>query len=166
PPQTSSLFVVGNQGEDIQAGKFGTAVQEGELHREGRAFHDAAERADQLDRGGSRTAGGQQIVAEKHALAFLDGIFVDFERVCAVLQVIGYFCGLGGKLFRLANRDESRVEAIGESGSQNKSAGFDANDQVDFVAVVMRAKLVDQGTKTGLVLQQCGEIVEQDPRLR
>jgi hypothetical protein len=40
------LFLVLDQGEDVEAGQFGAAMQEGQFYREGGAFDGAAELLD------------------------------------------------------------------------------------------------------------------------
>jgi hypothetical protein len=74
-------FVVVQQAEDILLGEAVAAFQEVEFDGEGEAGHFAAELFDQLERGLHGAAGGEQVVYEKHALAGLDGVEMDFKRV-------------------------------------------------------------------------------------
>ena len=50
--------------------------------------HDFAARlADQVDGGPRRAAGGNQIIDQQNAVAFLNGVGVDLDRVDAVFQL-------------------------------------------------------------------------------
>src|SRR5260370_31743628 len=96
------LFVVLDQGEDVEAAQLLAAVEESELDGEGGAFDCTPELLDEFGGGGGGATGGEQVIANDHALAGLDGVFVDFERVCAVFQGIGHARGFGGGgFFRL-----------------------------------------------------------------
>ena len=159
-------LVVLNQGEDIEAGEFFAAVEEGEFDGEGAAFDGAAELLDEFGGGGSGAAGGEQVVANDDALAGFDGVFVDFEGVGAVFQSIGDAGGFGGEFFRFANGYETGVETIGQSGSEDEAAGFDASYNIDGVTGVVIAKPVDQRVETLLVLQQGGQVVKKNARFR
>src|SRR5580704_17662974 len=107
PRSVICLLVVLNEGEDVDAVQFFAAVEEGELDGEGGAFDDASELLDELDGGGGGATGGEKIVADDDALAMLYGVFVNLERVRAVLERVGDAGGFGGEFFRLSNRDES-----------------------------------------------------------
>ncbi len=139
----AALFVVLDQGEDVEAGEFFAAVEEGEFDGEGEAFDFAAEFLDELGCGRGGAAGGEQVVADDDAVAGGDGVFVDFDRVGAVFEGVGDGARFGGQFFRLSNGDEAGAESIGESGSENKATSFDAGDLIDLVAVVVPAELID-----------------------
>src|SRR5208282_2528009 len=115
-----------------------------EFDGEGAAFDDAAELLDELGGGGGGAAGGEEVVANDDTLAGLDGVFVDFEGVGAVFQSIGDGGGFGGELLGLSNGNETGVEAIGQSGSENEAARFDARNDVDGAADVVLAEPVNQ----------------------
>src|SRR6185437_13001478 len=100
-----------------------------------------------------------------HALAGLNGIEMDFERVRTVFEVIAHARGLRGQLLRLAHWNEAGVQAISQRRPEDKAARLNAEDQVDVLLNVVRGQRVDQLRKTGLVLQQRGDVVEQDARL-
>src|SRR5882762_8880701 len=137
------LFVVLDQGEDIYAVQSLAAVEKSEFDGEGGAFDSTAELLNEL--GGSRgcTTGGEQIVANNYALAGLDGVFVDFERVGAVFQGIRDAGGFGGKLLRFSNGDKSCAKPVRQCGSKNEAAGLDPRDHVDRVTVVVLAEPVN-----------------------
>src|SRR5260370_32075811 len=135
------LFVVLDQGEDVEAAQLLAAVEESELDGEGGAFDCTPELLDEFGGGGGGATGGEQVIANDHALAGLDGVFVDFERVCAVFQGIGHARGFGGELFGLSNGDETGIEAVGQSGSKNETPRFDPpyDGGVGSVLIVPRA---------------------------
>src|ERR1700682_408898 len=162
----SFLLVVLDQREDVEASQFFSAVEESELDGEGGAFDRAAELLDEFGGRGGGATGGEQVVANDHALAGLDGVFVDFERVRAVFQRIGDAGGFGGKLIWFSNRNETCVEPVRQSGSKNEAARFDPRYHVNGATDVVLAEAVNQHVKAKLVLQQRGQVVKENARLR
>src|SRR5205807_7661245 len=136
------LFVVLNQREDVDAVQFFAAVEESELDGKGGAFDSPAELLDEFGCGAGRTTGGEQVVANDYALAGLDGVFVDFERVRAVFEGIGDADCLGGELFGLSNMNETCAKPVGQSWSKNEAATPDPRNDVNHVTVVGIAKPV------------------------
>src|SRR5579859_1421957 len=127
----SNLFVVLNQRENIDAIEFRAAVEKRQFHRKGGAFDYAAEFLHKLCGGRSRAASGEQIVANDYALAWLHGIFVDFEGVRSIFEGIGDAGSFRGQLFWFANRNETRSKAIRKCRRKNKAARFDARHDVN-----------------------------------
>ena len=125
--------------------------------REGGAGYVTAELADEGDGGRGGYSGGEEIVAEQHALAFLHGVLMDFKLVAAVFKLIGFRDGLPWQFFRLSHGYKTSAQAIGERGRENKSARFDVRDDVDFHAVNF-TELVDQRMKSLAVLKQRGQV--------
>ena len=95
-----------------------------------------------------------------------DRVFVDFERVLSVLEVVGHAGDFGGKLLGLAHGNEAGVKAIGKRGSEDESAGFDAEDEVNLAADEAMRQFVDEHGEADLVLQQGGDVVEEDAGFR
>src|SRR5205085_10253490 len=54
---------------------------------------------------------------------------------------------------------------VRQGRAKNKSAGFDAQHQIDFLLQIMLRERIDQRSESQLVLQQRGDVVEQNPRL-
>src|SRR6267142_1803824 len=160
-----NLLVVLNQREDVDAGEFFTAVEEGKLDGEGCAFDDAAELLDELHSSGGGASSGKQIVADDDALAGFHGVFVNFERVRAVLQRVGNAGGLGGELLWLANGNEAGAEPVGQGGGENEAARLDSRDDINRVALVVLAETVDEEMESLLVFQKRGQVVKENPRL-
>src|SRR5882724_2869205 len=144
PLGADNLFVVLNQRKNVDAGEFFAAVEEGELDGQGCAFDDAAELLDEFYSGGGGASSGEQIVADNDALAGLHGVFMNFERVRAVLERVGNAGGLGGKLLWLANGNEACAEPVGQGGGENEAARLDSRDDVNRVTFVVLAETVDQ----------------------
>src|SRR5271163_3268318 len=94
-------LVVLNQREDIQSVQLRAALQESKLHREGSAHHLAAKLLDKFGGRRRRAPGGQQVVADNHALPRFDRVLMDFQSIFAVLQRIRNADGLGRQFFRL-----------------------------------------------------------------
>ena len=87
------------------------------------------------------------------------------RAVGAVLEVVADARGFGGQLLGLAHGDEAGVQAVGERGAEDEAAGLDAEDEVDVLADVVRGQRVDELREAGLVLQQRGDVVEEDAGL-
>ena len=96
----ASLLVVMQEAEYVVLGKFGAAFEEVEFDGYGEADDFAAELLDELDGRVHGAAGGEQVVDDDDALAVLDGVEMDFERVGAVLEVVVDAGDLRGELFR------------------------------------------------------------------
>src|SRR6266478_3966515 len=159
-------LVVLNQGEDVDTVEFFAAVEEGEFDGESCAFDDAAELLEELYGGGGGASGGEQIVADDDALAGLHAVFVNFERVRAVLERVGNAGGFGGKLLRLANGNKAGAEPIGQSGGENEAARLDSGDDINRVTLVVLAEAVDKEMESLFVFQKRGQVVKENPGLR
>src|ERR1700761_257293 len=92
--------------EDIEIRKPGTAFEEVELDRKCDARNLAAQLFDELHGRLHGSTGCQQIVHQQYALARLDGIEMNFQRVAAVFQVVADLGHFRGKLLWLADRDK------------------------------------------------------------
>src|SRR5882724_9316289 len=160
------LLVVLDEGEDVEAGKFGAAVKECEFDGECRAFDLAAEILNEFGGCGSGASGGEKVVADDDALARLDGIFVNFERVRSVFKGVGNSDGFGGKLFGFAYWNKSRAETVRQCRREDEAARFDARNNINRMIPEVIAEPVDQRVKALLVFQKRGEIVEKNSRLR
>ena len=126
---------------------------------------DAAELADGLGGGFHGAAGGEQVIDDDDLLPGLDGVQVDFQRVGAVLEVVGDFGGSCRQFARLTDWYETGVQAIGERRSEDETAGFDTEHQVDILVDVIGGKGIDHLREAGLVLQQSSDVVEQNAGL-
>src|SRR5271169_2727243 len=144
----------------MNAGELGAAVEEGEFDGESCAGYFTAELLDQLDGGCRSAARGEQIIAKQHGLARLDGVFVEFELVGAVFELVSDGGSFTGQLFGFAHGNETGAEAIGERGSEDEAAGFDAGDDVHGGAIVLFAKLIHERMETSRVLEQGSKVVE------
>ena len=90
---------------------------------------------------------------------------MDFEGIGAIFQVVRHARHRSRQLARLAHRYKSRVQPVSQRRPKDETTRLDAQHQVDLVREVMRRQRIDQLRKPGLVFQQCGDVVEQDPRL-
>src|ERR1700737_5574469 len=113
--------------------------------------------------GGS--ACGQQVVDNEHALAFLDRVPVDLQRIGAIFQGIVKLGGGGRQLAGLAQGDEARIQTIGDCGAEYKASRFHAQHQVDTGSQVVFGQRHNQSGGAELVLEQSGDVVEQDALL-
>src|SRR5260370_41771480 len=87
---------------------------------EGGRLDRAAQLLDEFGSRGGRAAGGEKVVADDHALAGLDGVFVDFERVRAVFQGVGDAGGFGRELLWLLERGKSPGQTGSPGGEQKR----------------------------------------------
>src|SRR3972149_897660 len=87
-------------------------LQEPKLDQERHADHVTAELLDQPERGGHGPSGREEVIDSQHALAGLKGVFMDRERITAVLKLIFDFYGLSGELPKLPDRDKSSPELM------------------------------------------------------
>src|SRR5258708_22448631 len=91
---------------------------------------------------------------------------MDFESVCAVFQGVRDTGGFGRELLGLSNGDETRIEAVGQSGGKNWAGRFDPPYDVNGVGLVVVAEAINQRVKPLLVFQQGGQVVKENSRLR
>ena len=160
-----ALLVVVEEAENVVIGEAGAALEEVELDGEGEADDFSAQLLDELDGGFHGAAGGEQVVDEDDALAGLDGVEMDFEGVGAVFEIIGDAGDGGGKLFGLADGDEAGIKAVSERGSKDEAAGFNAEDEIDLLLEVVGGEGVNELGEAGLVLEDGGDVVEEDAGL-
>jgi len=159
------LLVVVEQAEDVVLGEAVAAFEEVEFDGEGEAGDFSAELLDQLDGGFHGAAGGEQVVYEDDALAGCDGVEVNLKGIGTVLKVISDAGHGSGELARLAHGHKAGVEAVGQGGSEDEAAGLDAKDQVNVVRDIVRRQGVNELGEASLVLEQGGDVVEQDAGL-
>src|SRR5206468_12260315 len=60
---------------------------------------------------------------------------------------------------------ETRPEGVGQCRSEDKPASFDADDGIDLSLAVVLLEAVDRGAKSAGVLEQGGDVVEEDAGL-
>ena len=142
------------------------AFQEIEFQDEAQAGHFSVELFHQPGDGGSGPAGGQDIVDDQHILAGRDGVLVDLQYVGPIFERVFDALTLGRKLFLLANRDKAIAQGIGDGGSDDEAARFNAEDQVDWAGGVALSQAIDDPLEPGRVFQQGGDVVEIDAWLR
>ena len=116
--------------------------------------------------GGGGASGGEQVVADDDALAGFYSVFVNFERVRAVLQRVGNAGRLSGEFLRLANGNKAGAEPVRQSRSENEAARLDACNDINCMTLVVLAEPVNQQVEPLLVLQQRGQVVKKNARFR
>src|SRR6185437_16595304 len=63
-------------------------------------------------------------------------------------------------------RDESRAQGISQGRREDKAARLDAENYVDLRLAVVILEAIDDGAEAAGVLEERGDVVEQDPRFR
>ena len=153
------------QAEDVVLGELCAALKEVELNGEAEAGDNASELTHELDGGLHGSAGGEKVIDDDDPLAGLDCVEVDFERVGAVFEVVVHAGALRGKLLWLAHGDEACVQTVCDGWAKDEAASFDAQDEVDFFADVVGGEGVDELREAGFVLEESGDVIEEDSRL-
>src|SRR5262245_59228437 len=156
------LLVIVQERKDFRIFELLAPVQEIKFHHEGQPGNLCAQRFGQLYAGVGGTAGGQQVVYDNHLLPGLDGIFMDLQRIQAVFQLIAPLDSLRRKFAGFADRNKAGVQTVGQSRTKDETARFDGQDRIDLGVEVMLGKRVDERGKAHLVLEQGGDVVEQD----
>src|SRR5579863_470445 len=120
-----------NEGHDFRAGNLLSSSQRGQLDQECEGFHRGAEALEQACRRARRAAGGEYVVDNQNALTLGNCVGVNLERVSSVFERVLFGKPLVGQLSRLAHRDESGSDRIGNRRCKDISARLDSNDMVD-----------------------------------
>src|SRR6185436_19631986 len=103
------------------------AFKSAEFDQEDKFQDIGADLFEQSRRRGSSSAGGEQIVDQKDAASWFDGIGVDGDGVRAVLEIVALFVGSIRQLAFLADRNKTRLEFQGGRRGKNETARIDAN---------------------------------------
>src|SRR5438094_574267 len=138
------------------------SVQKRKLDHERHSDDLPAELADQPQGCPHRTTGGEEIVDGQHALAGFDRILVDRERVASVLELVFDLDGLARELAELAHGNETGVELMRESPTENEATRLDSDDDVDALFPVPLHEGVDDVTERRAVLQERGDVLEEN----
>src|SRR5439155_16655691 len=88
------------------------------------------------------------------------------ERVGSVFEIVGGPQRRRGQLARFANRREAGAYAVRDRGAKNEPPALDADDDVDRLFLERRRQTIDGRFEAGRILQQRGDVVKEDPRLR
>ena len=90
---------------------------------------------------------------------------MDLQRVGAIFQCVFEFRCCSRQFARLAQRDETRIQTIGDRRAEDESARFHAQHQVDAGFEIMFGERIDQHGQAEPVLEQGGDVVKQDALL-
>ena len=93
---------VGEQGLDIVAVQVVAAIEVGELDDDSNTRDCAARALDELYGGGQRTAGRDEVIDDQDPVTRLNRVYMDFDRVGAVLELVADRGGLVGQFALLA----------------------------------------------------------------
>jgi len=102
----------------------------------------------------------------EHALARVDRVDVDLDRIGPVLEAERLAQRLRRQLARLADRAEPRAEAVGHRTAENEPPALDAHDDVDARPGKRRREALDGGPEPFRVAKQRRDVVEENARLR
>src|SRR4051812_5302434 len=141
-------------------------LEEVELDEERQTDDVALQPLDELDRALDGAAGREEVVDDEDLLPRLDRVAVDLERVRAVLEGVLHGDRLRRQLAQLAHRDEAGIQLVGHGGAEDEAPRLHPDDDVDLLAGIGLEHEIDRLAVGLLVLQQRGDVVEQDPGLR
>src|SRR5262249_49253551 len=96
-------------------------------------------------------------------MSIADGVFVNFESVFAIFQIVAIAFDLRRKLFRFSNRYKTGAQVVGQGWGKDESARFDANDMVNLSSAKMLGRLVNHSAQTGCIFEQCSDVVKKYP---
>src|SRR5205807_10037813 len=113
-----------------------------------------------------RASRRKHVIHDQDALAGLDRILVNFEDIGAVLERIFHAFAGSRQFLRFPYRNKPDAERVGESGSENKAPGFNAQHQVGTGGLVMVLQSVDDALESAADLEQRRDVVEIDAWLR
>src|SRR5262245_58674962 len=151
--------------EDVVRGQAFPAVQELELDDERQADDLPAELLDELDGRLGRSAGGEDVVVDDHALPLDDRVGVDLERVEAVLERVLGRHGPPRELAGLPRGDEAAAELARERAARDVPARLGAEDQVGLARPRPLRQAVDRLRERLRVGEQGHDVLEDDPGL-
>ena len=150
----------------LLVGQLGPAVQEKQLDEEREAMEFASKLLYELRRRGRRASRRQHVVDNEDPLPFVHGILVDFERVGAVFEIVGFLDRFRGQLSGLADWNEAGAEPLCDRAAKNEAAALDADYRIDSLVHVRHGQHVDRHGEALTIAQQRRDVVEEDPHLR
>src|SRR6202012_4155502 len=105
-------------------------------HKKQSITYDLEYGSDTLEMHSDAIVKGQRVLVidDQNPLAFDDGVGMHFERVGAVLQVVGDRLLLVRQLARVTDGDEAGGQAAGAGGAEDEAAAFGSDDKVDILA--------------------------------
>eukprot|EP00630_Chrysocystis_fragilis_P005371 CAMPEP_0197392360 /NCGR_PEP_ID=MMETSP1165-20131217/3675_1 /TAXON_ID=284809 /ORGANISM="Chrysocystis fragilis, Strain CCMP3189" /LENGTH=620 /DNA_ID=CAMNT_0042917983 /DNA_START=17 /DNA_END=1878 /DNA_ORIENTATION=- len=149
---------------DVREAEFvdgGAGVQELEFDDAGALDDVAAETLDELDGGGERASGGDQVVNDEDAVARLDGAARDAENVGAgvLLGVCVAVDGVG-HLSLLAEHDERLLQGERDRRSEDEPARVEAADAGQILIFVAIHQDFDHQSERLGIRQEPADVVE------
>src|SRR5258708_28253152 len=87
---------------------------------------------------------------------------MNFQRVLAVFQIIGFPQGLPGQFAGFSNRHKRSTQLSGKRAAKNESARLHGNDRIDIFGFVTVRQSSDDHLKAFGVLQKRGDILKNN----
>ena len=143
-----------------------TALKELKLDQEREGANGSTAAAHQSLRRGGRPTGGYDVVVHKDDVSFVDGVFMDFDRVRAVFEVIRLRDGAVWEFAPFPNRNEATTEGMRDAAPEDKASGLDSEHLGDAFTHERLYEEVDRKSMKLRVREDRRDILEEDPRLR
>lgn len=99
-----------------------TALKELKLDQEREGSNGSTAAAHQSLRRGGRPTGSNDVVVYKDDVSFVDGVFMDFDRVRAVFKVIRLRDGAVWEFATFPNRNEATTEGMSDAAPEDKAS--------------------------------------------
>jgi len=142
------------------------SFQEIELDEEAEGRDLASDLLDQARHPSRRASGREHVVHDDHSLARANRVLVHLQPIRSVLQLVGDLDRLRGELPRFANRNLPFAESVGESGGEDESAAFDADQQIEIPLPQGLRHQIDGLPERLRAREKRRDVLEDDPLLR
>ncbi|ADD76195.1 Hypothetical Protein PANA_1028 [Pantoea ananatis LMG 20103] len=131
-----------------------------------RVLNFAACTTNQFDGRFERAPRCQQVVDHQHHIAWLNSIFVQFQSVGTVFQLVSFAEGFTWQFARLAHRNKAQPQSEGDRCPEQETPRFRAHHFGDaFIAITLYQQRDGRGIGFW-VFQQAGDVTEKNTRLR
>lgn len=150
---------------DVIPGKFLPSVQTLEFNQKIKACDLSPQLANQLHRGRRRPAGCQQIIDDEDPLADRNRVPMDSQGTGSVFQVVFHFETISRELAWFPNRHKSGSEPGRQSPAENEPSRLDPDNLCNPLTSILDGEIVRDLLKRRRVLQQRGDVVEEDSGL-
>src|SRR5580765_4511152 len=154
--------VVADQGFDAVSLQPLPSLEKGQLDQEIAGHDDSTQPLDEAQGGRHCPSRGEQVVHRENALTAGDGVLMNGEDVPAVLELVLLLDHRTGKLALLPYRHEAGAQLLGERPAEDEAPRFDAHHHVHLGRAVPGGQMVDHRGPRGPVLQQRGDVLEED----
>ena len=157
--------IVSDEGIDRDLVQVGDTTEKDEFDEDREADDFGAQVSQQPDGGAGGPAGGDNIINEENALSLEHRVGVDLEGIDAVFELVFLPYRLKREFSRLAQRNEPRLDSIGDGCGKCEPPGFDPGHLGDPIVRIGRRHPGDQLVEGPRIGEDGGYVFEDDPFL-